>query len=106
MLISGEMINELSGDQRLSWQKQRLLASTRHKHEIRYQDSSMVRLLHIDPMVSSSSPPSDNLSFRVKRVASSLRFQAYEPQGVVTARRTCSIRKNFPVSKCLLMTSR
>ena len=36
------------------------------------QDSTMVRFLRIDPMVSGSSPPSAELSLRVRRVASSL----------------------------------
>ena len=35
-------------------------------------DSSMVRFLRIDPMVSGSSPTSAKLSLRVRRVASSL----------------------------------
>ena len=40
------------------------------------QDSSMTRLLRVDPMVSGSSPTSAKLSLRVRRVASSLKFQA------------------------------
>ena len=36
------------------------------------QDSSVVRFLHTDPMVSGSSPTSAKLSLRVRRVASSL----------------------------------
>ena len=36
------------------------------------QDSSMVRFLRIDPMVSGSSPASPKLSLRVRRVTSSL----------------------------------
>ena len=38
----------------------------------RCQDSSVARLLRLDPMVSGSSPTSAKLSHRVRRVASSL----------------------------------
>ena len=43
-----------------------------HKDKIRCQDSSMVRFLRIDPMVSGSSPASAKLSLRVRKIASSL----------------------------------
>ena len=49
---------------------------TLFKRQHRCQDSSMVRFLRIDPMVSGSSPTSAKLSLRVKRVASPLYFQA------------------------------
>ena len=42
----------------------------------------MVRFLRIDPMVSGSSTTSAKLSLRLRRVASSLKFQAYESRGV------------------------
>ena len=45
---------------------------------------SMLRFFYVDPMVSGSNPP--KLSFCVRRVASSLYFQAYESRGVVTSR--------------------
>ena len=43
---------------------------------VRCQDSSVERFLRIDPMISGSSPTSAKLSLRVRRVASSLQFQA------------------------------
>ena len=50
----------------------------------------MVRFLGVDPMINGSNPSSAKLSLRVRRVVSSLYFQAYESQGVVTSRgRTC-----------------
>ena len=39
--------------------------------KVRYQDSSVVRFLRNDYMVSGSNPPSVKLSFRVRRVSSS-----------------------------------
>ena len=41
-------------------------------NEVECEDSSVVRFSRIDPMVSSLSPTSAKLSFRVRRVTSSL----------------------------------
>ena len=49
-------------------------------------DSSVLRFLPIDPMVSGSNPSSAKLSLSVRRAASSLLFKAYESQDVVTSR--------------------
>ena len=40
--------------------------------DIKCQDSSVMRFLRIDPVVSGSSPTSAKLSLRARRVASSL----------------------------------
>ena len=56
-----------------------------HENHRRCQDSSMVRFLHIDSMVSGWVLLSAKPSLRVRRVASFLQPQAYESRGVVTS---------------------
>ena len=60
----------------------------------------MVRFLRIVPIVSGSSPISAKLSLRVRRVATSLLFQASESRGVITSReRTWTLLDKHNVSQ-------
>ena len=47
---------------------------------------SELRFLRTDPMVSGSNPASAKLSLGVRRVTSSMKFQAYESRGGVTSK--------------------
>lgn len=73
------------------------------------QDSCAVRFLSINPMASCSNPPSAKTLIRVRIVASSLEFQAYEQRGVVTSRGriwNCLYAKCFSVPNHLPLTSK
>ena len=70
---------------------------------IHIHERTVVRFLRIDPMVSGSNPPLAKLSPRVRRVTSSLYFQAYESRGVVTSRgRTRALLDKQKASQCFL----
>ena len=69
----------------------------------RCQNSSTVRFLRIDPMVSGSNPLSAKLSINMRGLARSLLIQAQSSRGVVTSRERILILFDMQTaSKCIL----